>query len=126
MRIAIAGLTVPVLALTAAITLGAQAKKPAAKKEPPPKTPTAEENYTKICLPCHGPEGKSPLPNPDMDLSDNEWKHGSSTKEIVKTITDGVPGTAMLPNKDKLSAEEILALAKLVRTFDPTLKPEKK
>jgi hypothetical protein len=36
-----------------------------------------------------------------------------------------VAGTAMLPNKDKLSKEEIAALARLVRSFDPKLKPEK-
>ena len=61
-----------------------------------------------------------------MSLVDREWKHGTSTPEIAKTITDGVPGTAMLPNKDKFTKEEILALARLVRTFDPKLKPEKK
>src|ERR671924_540336 len=100
MRIAMAGIAI--VLLSGLVTLGAQEKK-APPKTPPPKKPTAAENYAKICQPCHGPQGKSPLPNPDMDLSDNEWKHGSSTKEIVKTITDGVPGTAMLPNKDKLS-----------------------
>ena len=81
------------------------------------------QNYETICQPCHGPKGDSPLP--PMSLNDGEWLHGSSTKEIVKTITEGVPGTAMLPNKDKLTEEEILELAKLVRSFDPTLTPEK-
>jgi mono/diheme cytochrome c family protein len=104
---------------------------------PPPPKPTAakpeakagasaakaEENYTKVCQPCHGPKGKSPLPT--MSLVDREWKHGTSTQAIAKTITEGVPGTAMLPNKDKFTKEEILALARLVRSFDPKLKPEK-
>jgi mono/diheme cytochrome c family protein len=84
----------------------------------------AEENYAKVCQLCHGPKGKSPMPG--MSLVDREWKHGTSTQQIVKTITEGVPGTAMLPNKDKFTKEEILALARLVRSFDPNLKPEKK
>jgi hypothetical protein len=60
-----------------------------------------------------------------MSLVGREWKHGTSTQQIAKTITDGVAGTAMLPNKDKFTKEEILALARLVRSFDTTLKPEK-
>jgi mono/diheme cytochrome c family protein len=41
----------------------------------------------------------------------------------VKTITNGVQGTMMLPFKDKLSAAEIAALASLVRSYDKKLKP---
>ena len=84
----------------------------------------AEDNYAKVCQLCHGPKGKSPMPG--MSLVDREWKHGTSTQQIAKTITEGIPGTAMLPNKDKFTKEEILALARLVRSFDPKLKPEKK
>ena len=62
---------------------------------------------------------------PTMCLSVGDWAQGRSTKEIAKTIAEGVPGTAMLPNKGKLTQEEILELAKLVRSFDPALKPEK-
>jgi hypothetical protein len=31
----------------------------------------------------------------------------------------------MLPNKDKFTQAEMLELARLVRSFDPSLKPEK-
>ena len=99
------------------------AAKPEAKAGASASAAKAEENYTKVCQPCHGPKGKSPLPT--MSLVDREWKHGTSTQAIAKTITEGVPGTAMLPNKDKFTKEEILALARLVRSFDPKLKPEK-
>ena len=100
------------------------APKPAAQKPAAgPAAAKAEENYGKVCQPCHGPKGKSPLPG--MSLIGREWKHGTSTQQIAKTITEGVPGTAMLPNKDKFTKEEILALARLVRSFDTTLKPEK-
>jgi mono/diheme cytochrome c family protein len=100
------------------------AKPPAAKPADAAAMAKAEENYAKVCQLCHGPKGKSPMPG--MSLADREWKHGTSTQQIAKTIAEGVPGTAMLPNKDKFTKEEILALARLVRTFDPKLKPEKK
>jgi len=89
---------------------------------PDPGRLKAERNYQQVCQPCHGPKGDSPLPM--MSLSDGEWKHGSSTQAIAKTIAEGIPGTAMLPNKDKFTQDEIDALAELVRTFDPKLKPE--
>lgn len=102
--------------------LGAQAQNAASK--PTAAEQQAIENYEQICQVCHGPKGDAPMPM--MNLADDEWTHGSSTKEIAKVIAEGVPGTAMMPNKDKLTPEEILELAKLVRSFDPTLKPEKK
>jgi len=100
----------------------AQQKAPANAK-PTAAQQKALENYQTICQPCHGAKGNSPMPT--MSLVDRDWKQGTSTAEIAKTIAEGIPGTAMLPNKDKLSKEEILELAKLVRTFDPKLKPEK-
>ena len=44
---------------------------------------------------------------------------------MAKVIRDGVEATAMIPFSQKLSAAEISALAKLVRSFDPALKPER-
>ena len=115
-----------VLGLAGLVTLRAE-QKPAPKPAAPPSgaasAAKAEDNYAKVCQPCHGLKGKSPLPG--MTLVDGDWKHGSSTQQIAKTITEGVAGTAMLPNKDKFSKEEILALARLVRSFDTNLKPEK-
>jgi len=100
-----------------------QPAKPAAKPAPAGKvTPgqlKAQENYKKTCQPCHGPEGKSALPG--MTLADGVWTHGASLDEIAKTISEGVPKTVMLPNKEKFTPEEIRELAKLVRSFDPKL-----
>jgi mono/diheme cytochrome c family protein len=100
-----------------------QATKPAAKPKLTPAQEKALENYRKTCEPCHGPGGKSPLP--DMTLADGAWKHGSSVEQVAKTIAEGVPGTVMMPNKDKFTRAEILELAKLVRSFDPKLKSGK-
>ncbi len=81
------------------------------------------ELYKTKCLACHLADGNAPMK--EMNLADAEWKHGSKVADLVKTIEEGSPGTAMLPFKAQLSPEEIDALARYVRTFDKTLKPEK-
>jgi mono/diheme cytochrome c family protein len=114
-------LTLTVALWTVGTVTKAQQKEP--EKAPSKESPAREkalETYKTICMPCHGPDGNAPIK--EMSLADDEWKHGSSQAAIVKTITDGVPGTAMLPNKEKLSRAEIAELAKLVKSFAPTTK----
>lgn len=83
----------------------------------------AVELYTANCQICHGPEGTgSPLTKGSAFVG-RKWKHGTRQADLVKTITNGVQGTMMLPFKDKLSAGEIAALAALVRAYDTKLKP---
>jgi mono/diheme cytochrome c family protein len=92
----------------------------------------AEELYKSTCQPCHMADGNAALE--PMNFADGKWRHGSSVKEVAATIANGVPGTAMVSFKTRFSEKEILALAKLVRTFDKTLpaatttkaKPKKK
>jgi mono/diheme cytochrome c family protein len=113
-----------VLACGSALTLTAQKSAAPPAKAASAKA-TAEENYKTTCALCHGPDGDAAIK--EMNFADGEWKHGSSIAAISKTITEGVKGTAMLPFGDKFSKEEILELAKLVRSFDKTKKaPAKK
>lgn len=100
-------------ATQAAAVAGAPQKAPRGKSAAAAK---ALENYRMTCQACHGPEGKGMLPG--SDLTSGTWKHGSTIPAIVKTINEGVPGTAMLPAKDRFTKAEILELAKLVRAFD--------
>ncbi len=72
---------------------------------------------------CHGANGKAPMP--EMAFVEREWKHGTSSAQMAKTIAEGVKGTPMMPFKGKLKPEQITALAKLVRSFDKRLEPEK-
>jgi mono/diheme cytochrome c family protein len=81
------------------------------------------EVYKVKCQACHLADGNAPMK--EMNLADAEWKHGSKMADVIRTIEEGVPATAMLPFKAQLSPEEITALAAYVRTFDKTLKPEK-
>ena len=71
------------------------------------------------CQMCHMPDGNAAIK--DMNFADGDWKHGTVIKTQVKIVADGVPGTAMMAFKDRLSDAEILALVKLVRTFDKKL-----
>ena len=85
--------------------------------------------YADYCAACHGDTGKGdgpmaaftgdPVPS---DLTDAEWKHGSSDGEIFVIIRDGIEGTGMKDFKD-LKPEEIWHLVNFVKTLSP--KPAK-
>lgn len=101
-----------------------------AAAEPPPPTQATKPTeatvklYASMCQACHGPDGKSPLP--EMAFVGRAWKHGTSTADMVKVITGGVPGTVMMPFKGRLTEQQIKDLATYVRSLDKKLKPEKK
>lgn len=80
-----------------------------------------EELYRQNCQMCHMPDGNAAIK--EMNFADGEWKHGTEVKDLVKVIAEGVPATAMMSFKGRLTDEQIEALAKHVRTFDKKLKP---
>jgi mono/diheme cytochrome c family protein len=82
----------------------------------------AKEIYQARCAKCHGPDGHAPERGEGMSFADGEWNRGSDLKAIVGVITNGVPDTGMNPFKDQLSAAEIEALARYVRSLDKNLK----
>src|SRR5690348_4562686 len=64
----------------------------------------ALELFAANCQPCHGPQGKGTPAFKDLAfVGRTKWKHGGTQGDIVKTITNGAPGTAMLPFKGRLS-----------------------
>ena len=81
----------------------------------------AQALYEQKCQACHLADGNSQV-MPNMSFADGVWVHGSTLKEVTATITNGVPGTAMIAWKEQLSPAEITALAKFVRKFDKKLK----
>ena len=46
-------------------------------------------SFQRICVGCHGPEGKGSRIVGAPDLTDKVWEYGSSEKTIVETITKG-------------------------------------
>jgi len=90
-----------------------------AQSDRPTSNRPAPELYVQLCQMCHMPDGNAAIK--DMNFADGEWKHGTVIKAQVKVVTDGVPGTAMMSFKDRLSDQEILALVKFVRNFDKKL-----
>jgi mono/diheme cytochrome c family protein len=81
----------------------------------------AAELYQAKCQVCHMADGNSQI-MPNMSFADGVWKHGATLKAVQTTISNGVPGTAMIAWKEQLSPAEIAALAKFVRKFDKKLK----
>jgi mono/diheme cytochrome c family protein len=81
---------------------------------------SAPELYKQNCLVCHMADGNAALE--PMNFADGKWRHGTRVKELAEVISEGVPGTAMMPFKTRFSQAEIVALAKYVRTFDKSLK----
>jgi mono/diheme cytochrome c family protein len=100
--VVVVGLSVPATAAT----------KAAAYK---PSEETVEV-YKVKCQQCHMADGNSPLE--PLNFADGTWKHGDSVKQIAGIISEGVPGSAMLPFKSQITPAEVQALARYVRSFD--------
>ena len=85
--------------------------------------------YVELCGACHGDTGKGDGAMasftgdpPPSDLTDAEWKHGSTDGEIFLSIRDGIDGTGMKDFKDMKPAE-IWHIVNYVKTLAP--KPAK-
>ena len=102
--------------------MGALLVAPLSATAPPVSKAKAQEVYHAKCEKCHGPEGHAQQTGEGLSFADGEWKHGSDRKSVVEVITNGVPDTGMNAFKGKLSPEEILALARYVRSLDRRLK----
>ena len=86
------------------------------------KGPTTKDLYGSMCQACHGPDGKAPIK--EMGFVGRKWKT-KTVAEAAKTIREGVPGTVMLPFKGRLTEQQIVALAKYVRSLDKKKSPKK-
>lgn len=81
--------------------------------------------YEKNCANCHGKTGAgdgmmgaelNPKPS---DLTDADWKHGSTDGEIFTVVKDGVKGTGMKAFNSKLTARQIWDAVNYVRSLGP-------
>ena len=82
--------------------------------------------YAQNCASCHGETGKGdgkmgaqlkPLPS---NLTDAEWKHGSTDGEIFTVVRDGIRTTPMKSFKSKMTEHELWDVVNYVRSLGPT------
>ncbi len=70
-----------------------------------------ERIYQTQCFACHGADLSGGI---GPSFLDQEWIHGGTAADIVRTITNGVPEKGMVPWKTVLSPEEINQVAAYV------------
>jgi putative heme-binding domain-containing protein len=75
--------------------------------------------FRQECVFCHGVGARGGMRGPD--LTTGSWNHGGSDADLVRTIADGVPGTAMPPNK--LTADEVWQIVAYLRTLQQPVAP---
>jgi mono/diheme cytochrome c family protein len=82
--------------------------------------------YLKHCAGCHGDTGKGDgemgeeLEPKPANLTDADWKHGSSDGEIFTVIRNGVKGTGMKSFSKKITVRQTWDVINYVRTLAPT------
>ena len=107
--------------------LAAQGNPEAAKlQNPVPPSPESvnagKQAFTRYCANCHGLNAEggpgNDLTPPAPDLTDKEWKRGSTDGEIFTSIKSGVPPDFnMGAFGDQLKDEEIWTVVNYVRSL---------
>ena len=69
--------------------------------------------FRQECMFCHGAGARGGMRGPD--LTTGSWSHGGSDAEIARTISDGVPGTAMPANH--FTTDEIWRIVSYLRSL---------
>jgi mono/diheme cytochrome c family protein len=81
--------------------------------------------YDAQCAGCHGDTGKgdgamgADLDPQPPDLTDAEWKHGSTDGELYLVIQGGAKGTGMKAFGKKLTAHQIWDVVNYIRSIGP-------
>ena len=88
----------------------------------PESLATGKQVYTRYCAVCHGitAEGGSgsDISPPAPDLTDKEWKHGSTDGEIFSVIKNGIPPDLnMEPWGDRIKDPDIWIVVNYIRSL---------
>jgi putative heme-binding domain-containing protein len=118
-------LAVSIAAATASAQVGVPANPGTPPRNPLTGNPTAITQgavlFRQECTFCHGVGARGGMRGPD--LTTGSWSHGGSDAAVAKTISEGVPGTAMPPNA--LKEEEIWQIVAYLRTLEQPPSPAK-
>jgi cytochrome c6 len=100
-----------VAVLLAVVAVIALVSAPAAQAEA-----NGQALYDAKCAMCHGKDGVAkPMAKPAANLNDAKWQDATKVEAIETVITDGKG--KMKGYKDKLTAEEIKAVATYTKTL---------
>jgi cytochrome c oxidase cbb3-type subunit 3 len=77
---------------------------------------SGEQVYTANCMACHQAD-MTGLVGPN--LIDAEWVHGGTLTDIVRTVTNGVPNTAMIAWKPVLGDEKVRDVSAYIYSKGP-------
>ena len=115
------------LACLTSIVMMAQGDPEAAKlKNPVAATPESiaagKQAFQRYCTSCHGINGEGGSGNDLIpaapDLTDKEWKHGSTDGEIFSVIKNGVPPELnMVPWGDQINDPNIWNVVNYIRSI---------
>jgi len=78
--------------------------------------------FKEFCEACHGKNAEG-LAELGQNLTDEFWIHGGGYKNIVTTITNGVPSTTMISWKSSLNEEKINQVASFILSLAGTDPP---
>jgi mono/diheme cytochrome c family protein len=117
----------PLVLSVTGLAIGAQGNPDAARLKNPVAA-TAESIaagqpvYQRYCATCHGRTAEggsgSDISPPAPDLTDSEWKHGSSDGEIFDVIKNGIPPELnMEPWGDRIKDADIWNLVNYLRSL---------
>lgn len=80
-----------------------------------------EDAFSAKCAVCHGKDAKGKTKMGEKlgakDLTDAKLQDSLTDDQIQKTILEGIPAKKMPAQKDKMSADDIKAVVKYVRTL---------
>ena len=98
----------------------AQVKNPVAAT--PDSVGEGKRIYQRFCASCHGANAEGGAGNDLIpaapDLTDKEWKHGSTDGEIFAVIKNGVPPDLnMIPFGDQMKDPEIWNVVNYLRSM---------
>jgi mono/diheme cytochrome c family protein len=94
---------------------------PSAEAGVPAAVSLGEKIYTQNCAVCHGDSGntafwaKNGLNPPPRDFTSPEAQSVLTRDRMVHSVTNGRPGTGMMPFKTRLSADDIKAVVGFIR-----------
>lgn len=78
--------------------------------------------FKSTCAACHGKLGEG-MVGLGQNLTDKYWIHGGGIDDILKTVSDGVPSTTMVPWKNSLDENQLLEVSSYILTLQGTNPP---